>query len=228
LRRTLINFAEYYLSIIEFEARELFLFPQNRELLIQHVTRALESFERWQKELGNKHKRSEDIPWEVPSIRFYNENFNEESADNHALKPFYEYEKASNPEVTFQNLLEEKDQNLEWWYKNGDAGKEHFAVSYIDTEGVLRSFFVDFILKFKSGKIGLFDTKTKRSDSNAPNKHNALLNYIEEENSEETKFLGGVIIPEITNNQTLFRFCRNKIENTSDLTGWDYFNPDQY
>ncbi len=228
LRRTLINFAEYYLSIFEFEAREFFLFPQNRNLLIQHISQALESFEGWQKELGNKHKRSEDFPWEIPVIRYYNEYFNEEKANHHALEPFYEYEKASTPEQKFKSILEHKDSSLEWWYKNGDAGKDNFAVSYIDTEGVLRSFYVDFVIKFKSGKVGLFDTKTKKSDSNAPNKHNALLEYIQKENTEKIKFLGGVIIPEITNDQTQFRFCRNKIENTSDLTGWDYFNPEQY
>jgi type III restriction enzyme len=80
---------------------------------------------------------------------------------------------------------------------------------------------------FKSGKIGLFDTKTRRADLEAPNKHNALIEYLEKQNEINTDriLVGGILIPEETSGIVSFRYCNNRISDTNDLTGWDFFNP---
>ena len=123
--------------------------------------------------------------------------------------------------------MENNKQFIEWWYKNGDKGKEHFSVFYINNMNEQSLFFVDFIIRFKNGVIGLFDAKTKRSDSEAPNKHNALIKYIEDEmrTDPNLKIIGGITIPETAGNNVGFRYCPNRISDTSDLTGWEYFNP---
>lgn len=227
LRETLIHFAEYYLNIFEFEARKLFLFPYNKALLIEHIAVALEHFEEWQTEQGNANRRIENSEWAVPEIRYYNDLYNRQEILSHALEPFFEYKNASSPEIAFKDFLIANGSQIEWWYKNGDQGKEHFAVPYTDSFGILRLFYVDFVLKFKSGKVGLFDTKTKRSDAEAPNKHNALLNYIDTENAAnpERVLTGGILIPQETGNTVSFRYCTNRISDTNDLTGWEFFNP---
>ena len=227
LRETLIHFAEYYLNIFEFEARKLFLFPYNKALLIEHIAVALEHFEAWQTEQGNANRRVENSEWAVPEIRYYNDLYNRQEILSHALEPFFEYKNASSPEIAFKDFIIANGSQIEWWYKNGDQGKEHFAVPYTDSFGILRLFYVDFVLKFKSGKVGLFDTKTKRSDVEAPNKHNALLNYIEKENAAnpERVLTGGILIPQETGDTVSFRYCTNRISDTNDLTGWDFFNP---
>lgn len=227
LRETLIHFAEYYLNIFEFEARKLFLYPQNKALLIEHIVVALEHFEAWQIAQGNENRRVENSDWEVPKLRYYSDLYNREEIESHALEPFFEYQNASSPEIELKNFLIANETHIEWWYKNGDQGKEHFAVPYNDSYSVLRLFYVDFVIKFKSGKIGLFDTKTKRSDAEAPNKHNALLSYIEKENetNSERVLIGGILIPQETSGIVSFRYCTNTISDTKELTGWDYFNP---
>jgi len=227
LRETLIHFAEYYLGIFETDARKLFLYPQNKALLVQHIATALERFDAWQKAKGNEKRRVEFESWEVPEIRYYNASYNREEIDSHALEPFFEYQKASSPEKAFKDFLVNNSNEIDWWYKNGDQGKEHFAVSYKNIQGELRLFYVDFVIKFKSAKIGLFDTKTKRSDLEAPNKHNALIEYLENQNqtNENLRMVGGIIIPEDTSGVISFRYCNNRISDTNDLTGWDFFNP---
>ena len=221
------HFAEYYLGIFETDARKLFLFPNNKALLIEHIAVALEHFDVWQNEIGNANRRVENREWEVPGIRYYNDSYNRHEIENHALEPFFEYKSASSPEVAFKNYLIANQDNIEWWYKNGDQGKEHFAVSYTDNFGVLRLFYVDFVIKFKTGKIGLFDTKTKRSDAEAPNKHNALVAYIEKENSANPsrELIGGILIPEEMGGVVKFRYCTNRITDTNDLMGWEFFSP---
>jgi type III restriction enzyme len=227
LRDTLIHFAEYYLNIFETDARKLFLYPQNKALLIPLIATALEKFEAWQSAKGNENRRVENSEWQVPEIRYYNDLYNAEVIETHALVPFFESQKASTPEVAFKKYLQQQEQEIEWWYKNGDSGKEHFAVPYLNLQKELRLFYVDFVIKFKSGKIGLFDTKTKRSDLEAPKKHNALLDYMDNENeiNNERILLGGILIPVETSNVQSFRYCVNRILDTDDLTGWDFFNP---
>jgi type III restriction enzyme len=227
LKKTLIQFAEYYLGIFEFEARKLFLFPQNKALLIPHVVTALENFEAWQRKRGNENRRVVNLDWEVPEVRYYNDLYNRDDIENHALEPFLEYQKASSPEIDFKNYLVLHENEVDWWYKNGDQGKEHFAVPYTNLQNELRLFYVDFVIKFKSGKIGLFDTKTRRADLEAPNKHNALIDYIENQNKIQSvrTLFGGVIIPEETSGVLSFRYCRNRISDSNDLIGWDFFNP---
>jgi type III restriction enzyme len=227
LRETLIHFAEYYLGIFEFEARKLYLYPQNKALLIPHIVTALENFEAWQRERGNENRRVVNSDWEVPEVRYYNDLYNREDIVSHALEPFFEYQRASTPEIAFKNYLVQHESEIDWWYKNGDQGKEHFAVPYTNLQNELRLFYVDFVIMFKSGKIGLFDTKTRRSDLEAPNKHNALIEYLEKQNEINTDriLVGGVLIPEEINGIVSFRYCINRITDTNDLTGWDFFNP---
>jgi len=228
LRQTLIQFVEYYLSFDEFKARKILLCGMNQPRLIELITNALEHYDTWQKEKGNKNKRVEDKNWQVPEERYYPEIYQkQESVVGHVLEPFYEYKSVSTPEKAFADLLEKNKQHIEWWYKNGDKGKEHFSISYTNSAGELALFYVDFIIKFKNGATGLFDTKTKKSDSEAPKKHNALITYLENENNSnpDAKFVGGIIIPETIGSVVSFRYCRNRISDTNDLTGWDFFDP---
>lgn len=230
LRTTLVEFGEEYLTINEYEIRKVYLFSVNKAMLIKHIVTALEAFQVWQNQQGNDKRRPENInDWEVPQMRFYSDFYKRSIVKNHALAPFFEYEKASSPEIALKEFLVKEATHVDWWYKNGDQGKEHFAVTYKDMHGVLRLFYVDFIIKFKSGKIGLFDTKTKRSDAEAPNKHNALLDYMNLENTKNPTrtLVGGVLIPELISDVMTFRYCSNKITDTNDLTGWEFFSPDK-
>lgn len=230
LKQTLIQFATYYLGMFEFEARKFFLFPQNKALLQQHIQKALESFDEWQKAKGNERKRVEPTVWEVPKQRFYTEHFNRQEPELHALTPFYEKTKPSNPEISFKKFLNSNEESIEWWYKNGDSGVEHFSVPYRTGENDLRSFFVDFVIQFKDDSKGFFDTKTQRSDFNAPHKHNALIEYMEQEHKSDSKkkLIGGVLIPETIGETTNWRFSKLRIDDTKDLKGWDYLNPADY
>ena len=221
-------FFEEYLSMNEFQAIKIVLYHQNTQSFIKLIDNALEKHEiLLQQKAATASKKVIESAWDVPPEKIYNENYHEKLVATHALVPFYENVSASSPEIKFVKFLENNKDHIEWWYKNGDKNKEDFAVAYEDSFGVTRGFYVDFVIKFKSGKIGLFDTKTKRSDHEAPNKHNALITYIEQQNKMDTRvtLLGGVLIPEEIGGTITFRYCSNRITDTNDLKGWDFFNP---
>lgn len=229
LRSTLINFMEYYMNYVDEKAtRKLLLERGNQVRLIELINYSLESYDIWQKERGNKHTRMENRDWEIPEQRDYPEIYHKkEEVEFHALEPFYESKSASKPERNFALELEKQSEHIDWWYKNGDSGKEHFAIPYKNLQNEEALFYVDFIVKFKSGIVALFDTKTRQSDPEAPSKHNALLDYCMNENEMRTarKLMGSIIIPEEIAGVITWRYNTNKITGTNDLTGWDFFNP---
>ena len=56
---------------------------------------------------------------------------------------------------------------------------------------------MDFVVRMKNGQVFLFDTKSKDSDPEAPNKHNALVDYLQANKDKNLK--GGVLIEQGSN-----------------------------
>ncbi len=70
------------------------------------------------------------------------------------------FDRVDNIELKFANYLDSKDEHIKWWYKNGDSGRDYFALKYDNTrEKMERLFYPDWIFKFKDGRVGIFDTK---------------------------------------------------------------------
>lgn len=223
LEMALKMFFEEYLSMNEFEAVKIILYDQNRPRFIEAIDRALEKHENLLKEKAAKaSKRVEETNWDVPPERIFNEFYAAKEAQHHALQPFYENTSASTPEKKFAQFLEQHQDHIEWWYKNGDKNKEDFAVTYQDKEKVTRGFYVDFVIKLKNGIIALFDTKTPDSDPEFCNKHNALNKYIQEQNAGGRKMAGGIIVPK---SDGVWKYCENPITSAKDTTGWISFDP---
>lgn len=221
-------FFEDYFGIIEYDAIKIMLYDQNQPIFIELIEKAKERYQEMQEQKANNATKDvQNYQWEVPIERIYNELYEEkEAVQRHALEPFYEYNRASKPEVKFAEFLEENKENLHWWYKNGEKAKEHFAVPYIDYLGKQSLFYVDFVILSKTNITCLFDTKTAGSDpANAHLKHNALVDFIEVRNSKGLKTIGGILIEKSPNNISTWWYCNNKITNTKDTAGWDMFKP---
>ncbi len=227
LEMALKMFFEEYLDFSEFVSPKIVLYPQNQPMFIELIAKAIEAYKIMLEEKANAAKKEVvNYPWEVPKERIYNEFYEEQDKPTHALEPFYQNKKASNPEIRFADYLEQHKEHFEWWYKNGESAKEHFAVPYINYLKVESLFYVDFVILSKKGVTYLFDTKSAGSDAaNVHHKHNALIDFIEARNKAGKPTIGGVIISKEINSTIGWKYCSNKIHDTNDLTGWDYFNP---
>lgn len=218
---------EEYFGLNEYDAVKIILYPDNSPHFVELITKSLERYDQMQQEKAATAKKEVvNYPWEVPVERIYNELYDRKEMPAHALLPFYELIRVSNPEKKLAEYLESKKDFLEWWYKNGESAKEHFAIPYTDYTGKKSLFYVDFVIRLKNGITCLFDTKTPGSDpGNVHLKHNALVEFIEGRNEKGMKTTGGIIIGKEVDNVLTWRFCRNRITDTKDLTGWDFFDP---
>ena len=227
LQAALLDSMEKLFEIFEFDAIRVICCKQNDAKFIDIIQRALLHYKTNVLEKKLKEDRGY-VPfyWSVPEARDYKDStFHEvEEVTNHALMPYYELNKVSTPEQHFTAFLEENSEYIDWWYKNGDSGSEHFAVLYENLEKKEALFYVDYIVRMKSGKVLLFDTKSKDSDKNGPNKHNALIAYMADAENADKNLQGGIIIEENQN----WKFCPYKIENTTEIVNWDSFYPSQF
>lgn len=224
IRSAIFEFFEEYLGLFENEAIKVVLYHTNQPKFAALLARAEERYEQIVYK-GMEEKRDSveynEFEWTLPEMRIYNTESNhicDTEIFRHALIPFFEENNASHPEVIFSRMIDKETENIDWWYKNGNIGKMHFAVPYTDTQDVPRSFYVDYIIRLKNGTICLFDTKTKGSDPDAPAKHNALLKYIEKMNGRGRRIVGGVIIQNPINES--WYYSPLPIETTESLEGW--------
>ncbi|MDO5760221.1 MAG: DEAD/DEAH box helicase family protein [Bacteroidota bacterium] len=223
----LMEMMNKYFNFLDANAKKTLLYHENRYKVVPIIEKALQ---RYRNKMEKKKEASEIKPttflWQIPEQRLYNEETHEQDkAYLHAMEPYYKLKRESLPENRFSKFLEQNADSIEWWYKNGDSGKENFSIAYESVGKVPSLFYVDYIIHLRNGITCLFDTKTKQSDMNAPSKHNALIKYINEQNKQQdNKLLGGIII-EDAKSEGVWKYSNFPIENTEDLQGWDVFSP---
>ena len=219
----LLQAMEELFELFETDAMKVILYHANKPKFTDVVTKALANYERklQERQREAKERAFEEYSWEVPAERLYKESTHHvmEKVEEHALLPFIELNSVSTPERRFSEFLEANKAYVDWWYKNGDEGKQHYSIPYVNSQGEKALFYVDFVIRMKNGKVLLFDTKTENSDSEAPNKHNALIDYMADKGLQ-----GGIIVEKNDN----WYYSRFPITTTEDVTGWDAFFPDQY
>lgn len=101
-------------------------------------------------------------------------------------------------ETDFIDYLEQNDKNIEWWFKNG-TGKEALGFKYTDSiTGKEHIFNPDWLIKFKDGRIGIFDTKAgfTATESEVKDKAEELAVRIKMlNNKSKIQYVGGIVIP---------------------------------
>ena len=216
-----------FFGIFDTDAKKVVLYHLNKPKFDRLLDIALETYARRRQADKNQaalRREFKEYDWEVPEERVYDSGTNHaiEEVSGHALRPFVQLNARSETEECFEKFLEANAEWIDWWYKNGDSGKQHFAIPYGGGEKPKSLFYVDFVIRMKNGHVYLFDTKSEESDLLAPDKHNALLKYAEENSTAEMPLCGGVIIRKGSN----WLYSRLPIENTTDTLNWGVFYPE--
>lgn len=89
----------------------------------------------------------------------------------------------SEPERLFERYCE-RNENVQWFYKNGDAGQQYLSIVYVDGVQKQWLFYPDYIVHMKDGTDWIIETKggevaghSKNIDMQVVNKFNAFKNY---------------------------------------------------
>ncbi len=171
----------------EDEAIQIALSDKNIQYFINVIDKAKEEY---QKEAVKREPELVFVKdWNVPEFLGYNENYTQVKYKRPIMVPFFSDERWRSEKAFIEFL--EKSKNAKWWFKNGDRDKTFFAVPY--DNGEQKPFYVDFIVKLKDGRIGLFDTKAGITQKVAGAKIDGLNEYIKIENKKGKKLFGGIV-----------------------------------
>lgn len=91
----------------------------------------------------------------------------------------------SEPERLFERYCE-RNESVQWFYKNGDTGQQYLSIVYVDGVGKQWLFYPDYVVHMKDGTDWIIETKggevaghSKNIDMQVENKFNAFKNYAE-------------------------------------------------
>ncbi len=171
------------------KAQMIVLANVNQQVFIDTLNEAKETYK---EEVGRRARETEvDEVWEIKESINWHESFTQREVSRCIVEPFYESKNATRPEKIFADYLE-MNKNVEWWFKNGDRDKTYFAVPYKEGDDT-RPFYVDWIVKYKNGTIGLYDTKGDLTAQAGKSKAAGLWKYIKEENEKGKTLFGGIL-----------------------------------
>jgi len=137
----------------------------------------------------------EVLNWNVPPALPFGGEYKKVEVKKSVMEPFFSGE-GWKSEVAFINFLE-RAESVEWWFKNGDQNSTFFAVPYENGdlpggEVGKKPFYIDFIVKLKDGRVGLFDPHGLfLSDFKA--KNDGLYQYVQQEKKKGKRLFGGIV-----------------------------------
>lgn len=223
IKTGIYNFFKYEFPM-QFEyngvkAQMIVLSEQNNQKFINVINRAKELYFA-DIELGKK-SLEKDEKWEVPQSINYGSNYSEKEFKLSVMQPYFESNSASQVEKEFAMFLDKKENEIEWWFKNGERDGTFFAVPYKENDEK-KPFYVDWIVKYKDGRIGLFDTKGGITAETAKTRAEGLSKYIREQNTKNKKLFGGIVIYK----DGSWRYNDNEVYeyNERDLKDWKFLN----
>lgn len=224
-KRSLDLDSNYYYRVFIFDIHK-----EQASVFRPAITKALKEYYPIKKEYIESKKieiENREAPlFEIKDEYSFTEDFStlkesEGTSELSVIQPFYirkDYTGREN-EIKFIKYLEQKKSALEWWFKNGEASKEFYCLKYFNTatkEDAL--FYPDWILKFKDGRIGLFDTKSGFTAQNPEGRAEGLAKKLNELNGKGGNYVGGLVVLEnnqwyyFTDSKYLMEPVMNKVE----------------
>lgn len=171
----------------------------NSDLFAKIISNSIESYKGFRKdELDKKTPGRENENWEIPISKNYNPITNKMIDSNLSLfSPLYlpinKNGEVDKLEMKFIKYLESNSDNINWFWKNGD---EHMESNFGIRKSDGYTFQPDFIISFKNGSYGIFDTKAGMgfNENDNEDKSNALYKYVTEERFKGKNLIGGLVV----------------------------------
>ncbi|MCP4523676.1 MAG: DEAD/DEAH box helicase family protein [Candidatus Gracilibacteria bacterium] len=187
------------------------LILNNKDFFIEALKDAKDLYVdiRKQEVKSRKQEAEKTYTWSIPTSQGYTEKSKIINYNKNIIQPsFISFD--SEKEQLFIEYFLEKSELVDFWYKNGTASEQFFAVPYTDEYGEKQSFYPDFIVYFKSGIIGLFDPKSGFTLKDGTLKAKGLEEYTKSNAKKGRKIIGGLIeVNKVPDTETVTMLINN-------------------
>lgn len=139
------------------------------------------------RQMKMKFEELKEIDWHLPQIDYIKYDPKMKDTTIYEKSAYINYPNStikSKSERMFEFFCENND-NIKWFYKNGEASSDYFSIVYVDAVNHKWHFYPDFIVCDKNNKIWIIETKggenadgkSKNIDIKVENKFEALKEY---------------------------------------------------
>lgn len=148
-------------------------------------------------EVDQKERYELNENWHIPYDKNYNPNtcvqINSKLSIHQPLYMETKDGKVDLLEIDFIKYLDMHEDEIEYFWKNGS---EHMNTNFGIAKEDGSAFQPDFLILFKDGRIGIFDTKAGKgfNENDNEEKSNVLQQYIVDENKKGKNIVGGLVI----------------------------------
>jgi len=188
LKQSIFNFFNHYLWFENKSQHEILRIIITNSSYFEHIVKnAIKNFEPLRQANINRKFPKENYDYSILDFEIFPERAEIYDFKKYFQTPAY-FVKDSNLELDFAQNHLEKNNEIEFWYKNWVSNKVYFWVEY-ENEGKTKTFYPDFIVKYKDWKIWIFDTKDWNTASSMETKlkAEALQKYILKNNFKSTE-----------------------------------------
>ena len=225
-------------AIINVFGKYLGLKPQNKGILLMQnlivnnsdifgriISKATDAYKSIHKyEVDQKEGYEINKEWHIPFDKNYNPNTCVEIQSKLSIHQLLYIEtkagKVDELEVSFIKYLDKHEDAIEYFWKNGS---EHMNTNFGIAKEDGSTFQPDFLILFKDGRIGIFDTKAGKGFNENDNelKSNALQQYIVDENKKGKNLVGGLVVQHKDKfyyyDRSVYSSFRNKTDEWKDF-----------
>src|SRR3989339_474106 len=170
----------------------------NRKKFEEILASAIEAYKAVrEKEILKRVEESEQFyDFEIVKESFFNQHTDERAEqEKYVYEPCYLSASRLNPEKNFEKFLAENSDKIVWWWKNGENKQDYFGIKYEYPEGVIHTFYPDYLVQLADGQLGIFEVK-EIGDRDGLNytktKAEKLQEYIKAQKGK--KLFGGIAI----------------------------------
>lgn len=201
------------------------LVVKNEIKFAQIIDESIKKYKEYHEEvIASKNQDKWDDEWEIEDTKNYNpQTFVELESKLSLYQPLYvavdPNGKVNQLEKDFIKYLDEHSESIEWFWENGAEHMEKNFGIKVDNK---KTFQPDFIVKFKDGRIGIFDTKGGMFKTDDKIKSNALQRYIMEETYKGKNLIGGLVIKDFDHFRVFMKDGYIPFDNNPEE--WEYFD----
>lgn len=201
------------------------LVVKNENKFAQIIDESIKKYKDYhEEEVASKDQDKWNDEWEIEPTKNYNpQTFTELDSKLSLYQPLYvavdPNGKVNQLEKDFIKYLDEHSDAIEWFWENGAEHMEKNFGIKVDNK---KTFQPDFIVKFKDGRIGIFDTKGGMFKTDDKVKSNALQRYIIEETYKGKNLIGGLVIKDFDHFRVFMKDGYIPFDNNPEE--WEYFD----
>jgi len=177
-------------KILSLDTAEFYAFVINNQHQLKEEFRAVTSEMALQLSMNTTPKT---VSFHIPEQDFFKYDAGVKAETEYLANAYQEYTSGfatsvvrSTSEMLFEQYCEARD-DIEWVYKNGDAGQQYFSIVYLDGIQHQWLFYADYIVMKKDRSVWVIETKggeshgqDKNIDRQIENKFNAFRLYAEQ------------------------------------------------